>query len=270
MKNNVKAEQRSSISVVIPVHNEEAYLPYSLPSFKAIEGDVDEFIFVLDNCTDRSEEIIRRALPQAKILIKTGHKWRFFAAESFQYGFDRASGDIILAAGADLILDPKIPRIIRKIFIDPSVGTVCFRYLNFDLFSLKMRIHGHYENIYKTLIQKFRREARHTGFYAFRRKMMMEIGGLADIVSEYDEYCRRAEKHGWKVIYVPYTKTLHLRPGLSSKKQYIQGTARATLPSYNLFKTAIHSFIHFKPYLLVGFIHARRYGVVESGKLGHA
>ena len=257
------------ISCVIPVHNEEQYLRYSLPSFRQIKNKVEEFIFVLDNCTDRSEELICKTLPNAQVIHKTGHKWRFYAAEAFQLGFNHACGDVILACGADLIIDPTIPDIIRRVFADQKVGTVCFRYLNFDLFSLKMRIHGHYENLYKTFIQKFRREARHTGFYAFRKSMMKQIGGLHDVPSEYDEFCRRAEKNGWKIIYVPNTRTLHLRPGLSPQKQYIQGTARAYLPNYNLTKTLFHSIIHLKPHLLVGYLHAKRYGFVAAGKLGH-
>jgi len=260
---------KMKISIVMPVHNEQKYLPYSLPSYKHIENEVDEFIFVLDNCTDNSEEIIKQAFPDAILIHKKEHKWRFYAAESFQLGFDHANGDIIIACGADLIVDPYIPKITRKIFNDPQVGTVCYRYYNYDLFNFWRRLHGHYENLYKSITQKFRRQARHTGFYAFRKEMMRQIGGLKDIPSEYDEFCRRAKKNGWKVIYVPNSKTLHLRPGLTPRKQYIQGTARTTLPNYNMFNTLFHAFIHFKPYLLVGFLHAKRYGIVEMGKLGH-
>ena len=238
------------ISVVIPVHNEERYLRYSLPSLKCL--DVDEFVFVLDRCTDHSFDLIIRAMKRATIIIKKKKRWRNGCAEAFQMGFDEARGDVILAAGADLIIDPEIPRLIRCLFRDSRLGTVCFRYLNYDLFSLKGRIHGFYENIYKTVIQQFRKEARHTGFYAFRKEMMREIGGLRDVPSEYDEFCRRVKKSRWRLLYVPYTRTLHLRPGLSRDKQYIQGLARFHLPQYNLAKTVLHAFVHLKPYLLVG------------------
>jgi GT2 family glycosyltransferase len=97
--------------------------------------------------------------------------------------------------------------------------------------------------------------------------MVEDIGGLADIVSEYDEFCLRAKKNGWKVVYIPYTHTLHLRPGLTARKQYIQGVARYYLPHYNLIKTLFHSFIHLKPHLFVGYMHAKKYGIVELGTL---
>ena len=256
-----------NIDVVMPVHNEEKYLPYSLNSLKSIEKELNQLIFVLDTCTDNSEQKIRNAFSNAKIYTKNKHRWRFYAAESFQYGFDKAKGDVIWAIGADLVLDPNIPRIIREIFKDPNIGTVCFRYLNYDLYSLWLKLRGIYDNLYKTIIQRFRKEARHTGFYAFRKEMVEDIGGLADIVSEYDEFCLRAKKNGWKVEYIPYTNTLHLRPGLTARKQYIQGVARYYLPHYNLIKTLFHSFIHLKPHLLVGYIHAKRYGIVELGTL---
>jgi len=255
------------ISVVMPVHNEEAYLPYSLPSLKRIEHYFCEVIFVLDNCTDKSKTIIQKHFPEATIYEKQEHKWNFYAAEAFQYGFDRASGDIIWALAADLIFDPVIPNIIKNVFADEKIGTVCFRYLNYDLFNHWNMVKGSYDNVYKTIMQYFRREARHTGVYAFRRQMMLEIGGLADIVSEYDEFCRRVTKNGWKLVYVPSTHLLHLRPGLTAKKQYMQGVARFYLPSYNLSKTLLHSFVHLKPYLITGYLHAKHYGVELAGSL---
>lgn len=246
------------ISIVVPVHNEEVYLPYNLRSLKQIKSHVSEIIFVLDHCTDKSEYLIRMVLPDAIILSMRQHEWKYYTAESFQYGFNYASGDVICAVGADLVLDPELPSIIRKSFGDEKVGTVCFRYLNYDLFSPWLKFIGTYDNIYKMIIQHFRKEARHTGFYAFRRTMMEEIGGLADIISEYDEFCRRTEKTGWKVRYIPHTTTLHLRPGLTPRKQYLQGVARAYLPDYNFTKTLLHSLVHLKPHLIVGYLHTKR------------
>jgi cellulose synthase/poly-beta-1,6-N-acetylglucosamine synthase-like glycosyltransferase len=249
---------KMKISIVVPVHNEEVYLPYSLLSLKQIKNQVSEIIFVLDNCTDKSECLIRAVLPDVTILTLRKHKWKYYTAESFQYGFNKASGYVICAAGADLVVDKELPSITQESFRDEKVGTVCFRYLNYDLFSPWLKFIGTYDNIYKRIIQHFRKEARHTGFYAFRRKMMEEIGGLADIISEYDEFCRRTEKSGWKVRYIPQTTTLHLRPGLTPRKQYFQGVARAYLPDYNLAKTLLHSLIHIKPYLIVGYIHTKQ------------
>lgn len=128
------------ISIVVPMHNEEEYLPYNLPSLKQIKNQVSEIIFVLDNCTDKSEHLIRTVLPDTIILTMTTHQWKYYTAESFQYGFNNASGDVICAVGADLILDKELPSIIHESFRDEKIGTVYFRYLNYNLFSPWLKI----------------------------------------------------------------------------------------------------------------------------------
>lgn len=251
----------------MPVHNEEDYLRYSLASIRAIQDKLYEIIITCDNCTDHSQGLIEKWLPEAKIYCLREHKWSFYAAEAFQNGFDHATGDVVLASGADIILDPNIPDVIQRVFQDDRVGTLSFRYYNYDLKSLILRLHGTYENLYRSLIQRVRKEARHSGFYAFRRQMMQEIGGLHDIISEYDEFCLRTMLKGWKITYEPYTRALHLRAGLTARKKYVQGVARYYLPKYNLRKTLFHSIIHLKPQLVVGFLHAKHYGVKEAGTL---
>jgi len=42
-------------SVVVPIHNEAKYLPYSLPAIYRLEPD--EVILIFDRCTDESLEI---------------------------------------------------------------------------------------------------------------------------------------------------------------------------------------------------------------------
>jgi len=255
------------ISVVCPIHNEKEYLPYFLASLNKINDKIDEKIFVLDNCTDNSKPLIENYFHDAIFYELRDHIWRFYAAESFQYGFDNATGDVILAVGADLVLDSDIISILQKQFVNKKVGMVCFRFLNYDLFSTLLRLRGEYNNLYMTMLQHIRNETRYTGVYAFRKQMMVEIGGLADIISEYDEYCRRVKQEGWNIVYITYTRILHLRSGLSAKKQFMQGVARYYLPSYNLKKTLFHSFIHLSPQLIVGYIHAKRYGLEMVGTL---
>lgn len=261
------SSQKTRVSLTMPVHNEENYLRYVLPSIRAIRHRLHEIIITCDHCTDHSQELIEEWLPEAKVFCLGEHEWNFYAAETFQYGFDNATGDVILATGADLILEPSVFDAIEQDFKDERVGTVCFRYYNYDLSSFMLRLHGTYENLYRSLIQHIRTAARHSGFYAFRKKMMEEIGGLADIISEYDEFCIRTQKHGWKMLYEPHTHVLHLRAGLTPRKAYLQGVARFSLPQYSLLKTLFHSFVHLKPHLVVGYLHAKHYGVKEAGTL---
>ncbi len=262
-------ENWRSLSVVMPVHNEEKYLPYSLRSLKFIDGLVDEFIFVIDNCSDNSEYMIKTMFPTSIISHLDTHKRRFLASETFQQGFDLASKDIVLATGGDLVVSRELPGIIRSVFSDPLMGTTCFRYINYDLLSLKMRAKGYYENLYRNMIEKFRKQARHTGFYAFRKKTMNEVGGLRDEPSEYNEWSSRIKESNWLYKYIPSVCAIHLRPGLEKSKQILQGQSRFHLPNYNFVKTLFHSFVHVKPYLIQGYIQEKNsHSLIEKGDQG--
>lgn len=252
------------ISVAMPIHNEEAYLPYSLKALKQWEHLVDEFVFVLDRCTDKSESLVRQVFPDAKIITVTEkeHKWREKRPEAFQMAFSKATKDVVYSLAADIIVDPlmffEAPKMFKE---DKSIGTICFRYYNYTFpigWSPFRRVHEEFENRYKTFIEKIRSLARHSGCYCFRKKVMDELGGVTDFPSEYDEFFRRIVAHGYKHIYLPTTKVLHLRPGLSRQKQILQGKARVYLPEYDLPKTVFHSFIHLKPHLLISYLHERR------------
>ena len=149
------------------------------------------------------------------------------------------------------------------------MGSVCFRYLNYDVFNFTMRVKGYYENLYRNIIERFRKEARHTGFYAFRKKTMEDVGELKDIPSEYNEFSNRIKASPWLFEYVPSVCAIHLRPGLSRSKQILQGRSRYYLSNYNLVKTVFHSFVHVKPYLVTGYLQEKAsHSLVVRGDLG--
>jgi len=72
-----------TISVVMPVHNEEKYLPYSLASL--LRCPIDELVIVLDRCTDRSTIITERfakiAPYNVKLIQKNSRKWKYQSAK---------------------------------------------------------------------------------------------------------------------------------------------------------------------------------------------
>lgn len=58
----MSALHKCDISVIIPVYNLEHWITPMLESLKAQQTTYDvEYIFVLNNCTDRSEEVIRES-----------------------------------------------------------------------------------------------------------------------------------------------------------------------------------------------------------------
>jgi len=86
---------RPLISLIIPIHNEEEYLPESLKSLKEIEDKFFEFIFILDRCTHNSESIVMQWFPDARIVKKESSKWKNSFAENSQLGFEASKGNII-------------------------------------------------------------------------------------------------------------------------------------------------------------------------------
>lgn len=61
-----------TISVIMPVFNAERYLPETLGSFLRNRLPGVELVAIDDGCTDRSVEIIREAVPDARILVLGG------------------------------------------------------------------------------------------------------------------------------------------------------------------------------------------------------
>ena len=256
--------KKLTISACMPIWNEQAYLPYSLYRLKQYTHLIDEFVFVLDRCTDKSEVMVRKAFPHAKIIVvsEREHQWKEKRPESFQIAFSHATKDIIYSLAADIIVDPQMflvpPRMYEN---DPSIGTICFRYYNYTFpvgWTPLRRLHEEFENKYKSFIENIRKLARHSGCYCFRKDVMEELGGVTDFPSEYDEFFRRVEAHDYKHVYLSTTKILHLRPGLAEAKQKMQGRARVHISDYNLAKTLLHSFIHLKPHLITSYIQEKR------------
>jgi len=96
-----------NVSAVVPVHNEEETLDQCLVSVRGQR--VAEIIIILDRCEDDSEEIAKRhAKVDSRISIFPLGRHKFetnFVAEAVNFGFSKASNDVILLAEADTVLD---------------------------------------------------------------------------------------------------------------------------------------------------------------------
>lgn len=243
------------ISGVMAVHNEALYLRYSLPALKQIP--FDELIFVLDRCTDNSEEIIRKLAPHnSRIMFKKEQHWVYTrAGETFQTGFDRARNDLVFALGADLILTPRALTITEDLMQDPKVGSVFFGLTQRSIRGISRRIHTEYINFMKRyLLDSFSPYASlfSTGVYCFRKS----LAKLRDVPAEYDDLHNQIRAKGYEVVYVRDAGIIHLRTGLSKEKQIWHGRVRAKLHE-PLMKVALHSIVNFKTWTLIAFLTCR-------------
>lgn len=99
--------EAARLSVIVPVHNAERYLPACLESLVAQTRPIDEILCVDDGSTDASAAIVERyARGHPAIRLLRGA--RGGAAAARNAGLERARGDWIAFADADDWLEPQM------------------------------------------------------------------------------------------------------------------------------------------------------------------
>jgi glycosyltransferase involved in cell wall biosynthesis len=246
------------ISGVMPVHNEQEYLPYSLSGLKS--APLDELVVILDRCTDSSESIITGFNPgyPVRVYHKMWQKWRSKIAETFEYGFSLASGDVLYGLAADCVYDPKMfdPKPFEK------YAMMSYQYYNRDIHTSAIR--QNMEIFLSKCFQwiDFAQQVWQGGVFATKKSVWCELH-FRDLPSEYGEnvqfkdYCERLMAKGYKYYHVKTTKIVHLRAPLNRSRQVLEGKGRAEL-GYPYWRVLLHSLIHMKPYVLVGYIQKNR------------
>lgn len=92
------------ISIIIPCHNREHLLPYTLRSAQeAVQGLDAEIIVVDDQSTDQSVAVARRVLPSARIIALEENRGAPFCRNT---GLKEAQGQYVLLLDSDDLLEP--------------------------------------------------------------------------------------------------------------------------------------------------------------------
>ncbi len=106
-------------SVVVPMHNEEAYVEPLYVELVAVMdalGEPYELIFVDDGSTDRTLDLLSEVAENDPRVRAVRLKKNFGQTAALTTGFDQASGDIIIAMDADLRSNPaEIPILLDKL-----------------------------------------------------------------------------------------------------------------------------------------------------------
>jgi len=245
------------VSGVIPVHNEEKYLPYSLAALK--HAKLDELVFILDRCTDRSREIIESTRLPYKTTILTVEKrrWCYPTAEVFKLGFEKAHGDIIYSLAADVLYDPGIFTVDWS-----SLDVASFLYYDYSLYGGFIdKLQASWINVYRKafnlIYPHLKRKTRTSGIYAFRRSVLMKVP-IRDVPSEDITFVKEAISQGFRYRFFPDFHNLHLRPATRSlrAKQGMHGFGKAKL-NYPLWKVVGHSVLLWKPETLRAYLKER-------------
>lgn len=208
---DIYSSRMKTISVLIPMHNEEQVLDYVLQSLLECDYDRDrlEIIPINDNSTDRTKE-----------MLDEYHKKYDFIRPLHRNCADRgkpaglndamkvAHGEIIIVFDADYRPAKDMLKQLAIALEDPEVGAVMGRVIpyntNANLLTrlINLERSGGYQ-----VDQQARYNLRLVPQYggtvgAYRKELMMEMGGFnPKVLAEDTELTFRLYTHGWKVIY---------------------------------------------------------------------
>lgn len=107
-------EDEPSVSIVIPVHNEQRVIEDCAASLRGQDYGNLQIIFVLDRCTDQSRSILlRHAAEDSRITLveieACPEDWAG-KCNAARVGAERATGDWLLFTDADTKFDPRLVR----------------------------------------------------------------------------------------------------------------------------------------------------------------
>ncbi|NGY37318.1 glycosyltransferase family 2 protein [Flavobacterium sp. XN-5] len=243
--------------IVIPAHNEEAFIALTLQSLISQTHLPSKVVVVNDNSTDKTAEIVlafAKDNPYISLVEKKSsaiHLPGSKVIQAFQKGFETLDDnyDIIVKLDADLILPKNYFETIVKHFEEnPTTGMAGgFAYIEKN---------GGW--ILENLTDK---DHIRGAFKAYRKACFKQMGGLKAAMG-WDTVDELLSKfYGWKVVTDDSLIVKHLKPtGANYNKtaRYKQGEAFYTL-GYGFTITAIASaklsFMKKKPLLFFDYIH---------------
>ena len=225
--------------IVIPAHNEEAFIALTLQSLLSQTLLPKKIVIVNDNSTDKTAEIVldyAKENPFITLVNKTSsaiHLPGSKVIQAFHKGFETLDDDydIIVKLDADLILPDNYFERISSIFEkDPKVGMAggfAFIEKNGDWILENLTDKDHIRGAFK----------------AYRKELFVQMGNLKPAMGwdTVDELL--AKFYGWKIVTDASLKVKHLKPtGANYNKtaRYKQGEAFYTL-GYGLLITTIAS-----------------------------
>lgn len=116
-----------TVSMIIPVHNEERVLPAKLENLAALDYPPDrlQVVFVSDGSTDGTLKLLRDAAPNLPFRLSVVEvPERAGKAHALNTGLEAADGEVIVFTDASILLEPGAVSALLRPFADPGVGCV--------------------------------------------------------------------------------------------------------------------------------------------------
>jgi poly-beta-1,6-N-acetyl-D-glucosamine synthase len=251
-----------NVTVLICAHNEESYIRRSIEGILQQSVRPARIIVVADRCTDNTVAISRSMLPTSALVIeKQKSSWRNSYSENLEIGRRNAIGDVLAIVDADIVVPPSFlaeiatscnewASVSALIRTDPSPG-------------LLNRLVSFWERSYS--FAPIGQEAR-GGARGVSARALEKAGGFRDVLSPDTDLDIRLKRRGEKVKMDACLVALHLRKMSVRRSVFYQiraGEARRQLGISPL-RTLLHSIGRVRPFVLYGFLKAKRGGGQES------
>jgi poly-beta-1,6-N-acetyl-D-glucosamine synthase len=116
-----RGSETPSVSVIVPVHNGEAFFEAKLISLLALDYPKDrlEILVASDGSTDRTNEIVKRFAGVRLLALPRGGK-----CAALNAAIPLVSGEIVFLTDVRQIVEPCSLRYLVRNFADPAVGVV--------------------------------------------------------------------------------------------------------------------------------------------------
>lgn len=242
---------RARVSVIMPIHNEEKYLPCSLQSLKQVEDRIFEFIFILDRCTDRSEIIVRQWFPNAKIIKKETCRWKNAIAENFQIGLGLSEGDVVCTHDADVTTPLELFSLLAE--LNNNIASIAPILLTCKEVSFLNRLYYYWE---KTRMFAPLGEEPRGALRLIRRDCLEKVGGFKDVIAQESRLDIDLRKAGYKSIIASNVVYYHLRK--FSFKKAVRSQVRAgqmrRQTKMPFWRVCGHSVLRLRPFVLYGYL----------------
>ena len=248
-------QSKPLISLVMPIHNEEKYLPESLKTLKEIENQFFEFIFILDKCTDSSESIILEWFGNATIIKKESNKWKNSYAENLQLGFEVSKGNIVCIQDADATAPPILGPLLKELRDD--VASVAPTLLTSKDEFFANRLYYWWEKTKR--LAPLGKEPR-GAFRLIKRECLNQVGGFKDVISPDTQLDNDLRKIGYRSIYIESSINYHLRKfsfWKAIRSQIQSGRMRRQL-NMPFWRVVGHSVFRLRPFVVYGYLFKKR------------
>ena len=238
-----------TVSVIMPIHNEADYLPVSLHSLQQVS--FNEYIFILDRCTDSSERLVRQHFPGAHIIVKTACKWKNPLAENFQLGLEASHGNVICTHDADATTPLNLLELLP--LLKNNVASVAPRLITCKNGSVWNWLYHYWE---KTERFAPLGEQPFGAVRLIRRDCLLKVGGFKDVIAQESLLDVELERLGYKSIIADNMAYIHLRKFSFDKAVHSQiraGKMRCQL-NQPFWRVLGHSALRLRPFVFYGYI----------------